>query len=110
MWRSGPQIDAAATWTRTSPGPGVGAGTSTSSSPGPGADFRSARMVVGTGSVTAEGYFPPRRSARTPARSSASRDSAPRRVHPRRDPAAVGLVDGRARRDDLVDRVEGRVV
>src|SRR5690349_16329706 len=101
MWRSVPQMDAAATSTSTSPGPGVGTGTSTSSRPGPGAGFRSARMLAGT--VTAEGYSPSARPAHTS-------DAALRGLQPGRGPAAVGVVDRGPGRDDLVDRVERGLV
>src|SRR3954454_25403153 len=110
MWRSVPQIDAAATSTSTSPGPGVGTGTSTSSRPGPGADLRSARMVDGRGSVTAEAYFPPRAAAHTRGNASAVGEAALRRLHPWGDPVAVGVVDRGSRRHDLIDRGERGVV
>ena len=109
MWRSVPQIEAAATSTRTSPGPGVGTGTSTSSRPGPGADLRSASMVVGSGSVTAEAYFP-RSRTRAHARPAVSGECGDPRAT-----STVGRTRGRrrgrgSRRHDLVDRVERRVV
>src|SRR2546423_144727 len=103
MWRSVPQIDAAATSIRTSPAPGFGTGASTSSNPGPGAALRSARMVVAT--VTAEGYLQAVR-----ARERSAPDAALRGLHPGRCPSPVGVVDRGPRRDDGVDRIERGVV